>query len=89
MPGVAIVHDRFYISQPLHDAVAAGHREANARLQKLGDARLKGTPRLLGFDPDHFNDDQALRFAELKGSNLKTARAWAIKELFHKFSDYR
>jgi transposase len=89
LPGVAIVHDRFHISQHLNDAVAAVHREENARLQKLGDERLKGTQRLFGFDPDHFNDDQALRFAELKGSNLKTARAWAIKELFRKFWDYR
>lgn len=89
LPGVAIVHDRFHISQHLNDAVAAVHREENARLQKLGDERLKGTQRLFGFDPDHFNNDQTLRFAELKGSNLKTARAWAIKELFRKFWDYR
>lgn len=47
----------------------------DSRLQKIGDERLKGTQRLFGFDPDHFNDDQAVRFAELKDSKLKTARA--------------
>jgi len=72
------VHDRFHISAHLNDGVAAGHREENRRLQKLGDERLKGTQRLFGFDPDTLDQEQAVRFAELKGSDLKGARAWAI-----------
>ena len=78
MPQAALVHDRFHISAHLNDAVAAVHREENRRLQKLGDDRLKGTQRLFGFDPDKLAEEQALRFAELKGSDLKSARAWAI-----------
>jgi transposase len=85
LPGVPIVYDRFHISAHLNEAVAKVHREENARLQKIGDQRLKGTQRLFGFDPDHFNDDQSLRFEELKTSGLKTSRAWAIKELFREF----
>lgn len=88
LPGAAIVNDRFHISQHLNDAVAKVHREENVRLQKLGDDRLKGTQRLFGYDPDHFNDDQALRFEELRDCELKTSRAWSIKEMFRHFWDY-
>ena len=66
--------------------------------QKLGDDRLKGTQRLFGFDPDKLGEEpfgpelmaegQAVRFAELKGSDLKSARAWAIKEVFRRFWYY-
>ena len=30
-----------------------------------------------------------MKFAELKGSDLKSARAWAIKEVFRRFWSYR
>lgn len=89
VPEAAIVHDRYHISAHLNDAVAKVHREENKRLQKLGDERLKGTQRLFGFDPDHLDEEQALRFAELKDSDLKSARAWAIKEMFRRFWGYR
>ena len=88
LPEAALVHDRFHISAHLNDAVAAVHREENRRLQKLGDDRLKGTQRLFGFDPDKLEEEQAVRFAELKGSDLKSARAWALKEVFRRFWYY-
>ena len=65
----------FSVSAHLNDGVAAVHREENRRLQKLGDDRLKGTQRLFGFDPDKLDEEQAVRFAERKGSDLKSARA--------------
>jgi transposase len=88
LPEAALVHDRFHISAHLNDAVAAVHREENRRLQKLGDERLKGTQRLFGFDPDKLDEEQAVKFSELKGSDLKSARAWAIKEVFRRFWYY-
>ncbi len=89
LPEADLVHDRFHISAHLNDAVAKVHRQENRRLQELGDERLKGTQRLFGYDPDHLNEEQAVRFAELKDSGLKSARAWSIKELFRRFWDYR
>jgi transposase len=88
LPSAALVHDRFHISAHLNDGVAAVHREENRRLQKLGDERLKGTQRLSGFDPDKLDEEQAVRFAERKDSDLKSARAWAIKEVFRRFWYY-
>ena len=89
LPWAALVHDRFHISAHLNDAVARVHKEENQRLQKLGDERLKGTQRLFGFDPDNMNEEQAVRFAEIKYSDLKSARAWAIKEVFRRFWYFR
>lgn len=88
LPEAALVHDRFHISAHLNDAVAAVHREENRRLQKAGDERLKGTQRLFGFDPDKLSEEQAVSFAELKGADLKSARAWSIKEVFRRFWYY-
>jgi transposase len=85
LPQAAVVHDRFHLSTNLNEAVAAVHREENRRLQKLGAERLKGTQRPFGFDPDKLNQEQAVKFAELKASDLKSARAWAIKEVFRRF----
>lgn len=62
LPNAAIVHDRFHISAHLNEAVAKVHKEENARLQRVGDNRLKGTQRLFGFDPDNFKEEQVVRF---------------------------
>lgn len=74
LPQAALVHDRFHISAHLKDAVAEVHREENRRLQELGDEWLKGTQRLFGFDPDKLGEEQAVKFAELRDSDLKSAR---------------
>jgi transposase len=89
LPEAALGHDRLPISAHRNDAVAAVHREENQRWQKLGDERLKGTPRLCGFDPDKLDAEPAVKFAERKGSDFKSARAWAIKEVFRRFWYYR
>ena len=89
LPGVAIVHDRFHISAHLNDAVAMVHRQENAILKEKGDRRLEGTQRLFGFDPGNMNQEQALRFRELRDADLRVCRAWAIKETFRHFWSYR
>lgn len=89
LPGLPIVHDRFHISAHLNDAVAKVHKEENAALKAAGDRRLEGTQRLFGFDPGNLSQEQALRFGELRDSDLRVARAWAIKEMFRRFWSYR
>jgi transposase len=89
LPEAAIVHDRFHISAHLNEAVAQVHKQENCRLQEIGDDRLKGTQRLFGFDPDNFNQEQVVRFSELRNADLHTSRAWAIKEMFRRFWSYR
>lgn len=89
LPGAAIVHDRFHISAHLNDSVAKVHREENAILKEKGDCRLEGTQRLFGFDPGNLSQEQAVRFRELRDADLRTSRAWAIKEMFRHFWSYR
>jgi transposase len=89
LPDVAIVHDRFHISAHLNDGVAKVHREENAILKEKGDRRLEGTQRLFGFDPGNLTQEQAVRFRELRDADLRTSRAWAIKEMFRHFWSYR
>ena len=92
--GVAAVHREENRRLPFRQAQGPEPAEG----QKLGDDRLKGTQRLFGFDPDKLEEEpfgpelmaegQAVKFAELKGSDLKSARAWAIKEVFRRFWYY-
>lgn len=87
-PQADLVHDRFHVSAHLNEGLAQIVRAENKRLQALGDERLKGTQRLFGYHPDHLKEEDALRFSEIRDSNLKSARAWAIKESFRAFWDY-
>ena len=89
LPEVPIVHDRFHISAHLNESVAKVHREENAILKEKGDRRLEGTQRLFGFDPGNLSQEQAVRFRELRDADLRTSRAWAIKEMFRHFWSYR
>ena len=45
-----------------------------------GDNRLKGTKYYWLRNPDNFTREGWRGFCELRNSNLKTARAWALKE---------
>jgi transposase len=76
-PHVAIVHDRFHVSKPLHQAVDKTRRQESAKLAEEGDKTLKKTRFLWlhGQTPE----DQKERFEELLETNLRTARAWAYK----------
>jgi transposase len=85
LPSAAIVHDRFHISQHLNQAVDLVRRQEHRELSKQDDHRLSGTKNMWLFNeenqPERFKDI----FAELKHSNLKVARAWALKEQFRPF----
>lgn len=89
LPQADIVHDRFHISQHLNEAVDRIRRQENKELIKNGDFRLKGSKFHWLKNPDSLPESYAEEFAQLRDSDLKVSRAWAIKELFRKFWDYR
>lgn len=89
MPQADIVHDRFHISQHLNNAVDKVRRQENGALIKQGDGRLKGTKYQWLCNEENLSDDAANNFAALRHSDLKVSRAWAIKECFRGFWNYK
>ena len=83
-PAADIVHDKFHVSKLLNEAVDKVRKEEHRRLLAQGDESLKNTKFLWlqGMAP---TGERALRFEQLCARDLKTARAWAYKEIFVEF----
>jgi transposase len=89
VPQAVVVHDKFHISKHLNEAVDQVRRAENKELQRDGDDRLKRTRQLWLFSEYNLSQEQVARFGNLRESDLKTARAWAIKEHFQWFWSYQ
>lgn len=76
-----IAFDKFHVAQHLSKAVDKVRREENKGLVGQGDERLKGSKYLWLQNPGNMSDRRWASFESLRESSLKTARAWAIKEL--------
>ena len=88
LSNAVIVHDRFHVSKHLNESVDKVRRQENKQLIRQGDHRLKGSRYLWLVNEENVNEKFAEAFTALKGSDLKVARAWAIKELFRDFWGY-
>lgn len=75
-----IVFDRFHIMQHMTKAVDQVRKAENRKLSLEGDERLKKTKYLWLTTEENLSEKQRPMFAALKDSDLKTARAWGIKE---------
>jgi transposase len=75
-----IVYDKFHVAAHLGKAVDQVRRAENKALRAIGDKRLVGTKHQWLRNPANFSDEKWRDFARLRTSNLKTARAWALKE---------
>ena len=73
-----IVFDKFHLG----DAVNKVRRDEHKALLEQHDERLKGTRHLFLMNPDNMSRAQWAGLKPLMSSNLKVARAWAIKETF-------
>lgn len=80
-PEDMMVFDRFHVMKAMNEAVDAVRREENKALMRDGDRRLVGTMHLFRYAEENLPDRYAARLGDLKESKLKTARAWALKEL--------
>ena len=84
-----IVHDKFHVSKYLNDAVDQVRRAEHKRLRAQGDSPLTGTKYAwLKSMPDK-RCAEAVAFRHLHQANLRTSRAWSLKESFTAFWDYR
>jgi transposase len=75
-----IVFDKFHIAKHLSEAVDQVRRRENKQLRAAGDDRLAGTRYDWLRHPARMEPADRREFAVLRDSNLKTARAWALKE---------
>jgi len=91
IPGAVdkIAYDKFHVAQHLSQTVDEVRRQENKSLLAEGDEQLKGTKYLWLRHPDHLSEDTWQAFEPLRNSALKTARAWAIKELAMSLWKYR
>jgi transposase len=89
VPQADVVHDRFHISKYLNEAVDKVRRQEHKSLMNEGDQSLKGTRQLWLYNPENLSDEKWLEFEPLKEAQLKTARAWAIREQFRWFWEYK
>lgn len=76
-----IAFDKFHIAQHLGNAVDQVRRQEHKVLLEQGDGRLKRSKYLWLQNPDQLSAKRDAAFEPLRNSSLKTARAWAIKEL--------
>ena len=88
LPNAELVHDRFHVAKHLGEAVDKVRRAENKALQEVDDNRLKGTRQLWLYNKKNLSAHHARRLAAIRQSDLKTARAWAIKEEFRWFWRY-
>lgn len=75
-----MVFDRFHIMQHMTKAVDAVRRQENKELEGTGDETLSGTKYLWLYSEENLPEKHRERFEQLRKADLRTARAWAIKE---------
>ncbi|YCM43818.1 ISL3 family transposase [Verrucomicrobiaceae bacterium 227] len=80
-----VVYDRFHVSQYLCEAVDQVRRAEHKQLLSQGDQSLTGARySLLRSEQTRTGKHEDI-LEQLCGRNLKTSRAWAIKESFQEF----
>lgn len=84
-----IVFDRFHIMKHMNEAVDEVRRKEHKTLRKEGEDTLSGTKYLWLFAEENLPEKHQERFATLKEAHLKTARAWAMKEMLRDLWRYK
>jgi len=88
-PDNKIVFDRFHVMGYLGKAVDTVRKQENRALFAAGDKSLAGSKYLWLYSEENLPERHRKRFAILRATDLKTARAWAIKENLRNFWEYR
>ncbi len=83
-----IVFDKFHVLMHVQQAVDTVRKQEHKALAAEGDTRLTRTKYQWLRHPDSFTDAGWAAFAALRQSDLKTARAWAMKESLRRLWDY-
>jgi len=84
-----MVFDRFHIMRHVVEAVDTVRKREHKALLDAGDATLSKSKYLWLYSAENVPQKSRERFDTLKAMQLKTARAWALKESLREFWDCR
>jgi len=82
LPQAKIVFDSYHLAADLNKAVDTTRREENKQLSSEGSDILKGTRFQWLSEPTTMKSEVLSSFEALAKIQLKTSRAWGLKELF-------
>ncbi len=88
-PDTPLVHDRFHIAGYLGKAVDNVRKCEHRMFMKDGRDTLVKTKYLWLKNPDSWEKEEKQRFDTLMKGELKVGRAWALKETFQAFWEYK
>ena len=84
-----IVFDRYHLMTHMVKAVDEVRKEEHRQLRREGDETLTGSKYLWLYSKENVPNKHKSRLRSLSRQNLKTARAWAIKESFRELWGFR
>lgn len=84
-----IVHDKFHVAKYLGGAVDTVRKKEHRAFLQDGASALTKTKYLWLKNPDTWDTDEKKQFKELMEDELKVGRAWALKEAFRMFWEYK
>jgi len=83
-----IVFDRYHIASHMGTAVDKVRRREHREMRAAGDETLTGSKYLWLANRENVPGDDRAWFRQLRGADMKTSRAWALKENLRHFWDY-
>ena len=86
VPHAEIIYDFFHLVRHVNRAVNLVRQKESARLHLADHNPLKGTRQLWLYGMENVPERAKESFKRLWNSNLKTARAWHLKEVFRTFT---
>ncbi len=84
-----IIFDKFHVIRTVTEAVDKVRRREHKALRAKRDDRLTGTKHLWLANEENVPESRKAEFEVVRAMNLKTGRAWAIKESLRKFWTYQ
>jgi transposase len=82
LPNAEHIHDRFHVAALLGEAVDETRRSESKKSPELKESRYVWLK-----NPENLTAKQKTRFDELVGTELRTAEAYALKQVFRSFFD--
>ena len=83
-----IAFDKFHVAKYLCDAVNKVRKKEHSLLMSQGREDLKGTKYNWLTNPSNMSHEKWEEFSDLRNSNLRTAKAWSMKETAMQIWEY-